>query len=1275
MKLKCLIILSTIYLTNLSFSQVKRLTINWKEPRKITTEGKTILFPQFENLQYDNGKVIYFFKEKITSSSNHVKLMSTNFEKASAQDILYLGSLGFQLADSIDVSYGIRKDRGEANFVVSVFPFFKLAGEVHKITELDFSFGQRDEQSISKDFVQESVLREGSGTWIKIGVQKDGIYKIDKTFLNNCGLELSSINPNSIHIFGNGSGQLPELNSIPRKDDLKNNAIYVSGEEDGVFDDSDFILFYGVGPHSWFSQGMNEFDQKRHLYSDQSFYFINVNSALPPERIQNITTPEPPISTDVTSYDFRDIYEKDLVNLVSGGQRWYGELFDSELEKTFNFSIPNIDTSALRIKISLATNSRSTTGTLQQYSILNQVIYESPLPAVGVDYVRSNKVFSMNAPPSTIPFKVKIQRNSPSTLTYLDRILLNTRRKLIFYGSQMGFRNLTMQAPGNIAKYIISSFPSGGFVWDVSNVNEPFFITGNNLGNTFSFFTENIYKEFIASSGTSYLTPTIIGQISNQNLHALSQPNLLIVSNVQFINQAERLADLHREEGKLVHVVTSEQIYNEFSGGAADPTAIRMMAKMFYDRGLQSNNLIFNSLLLFGDGTYDPKERVANNNNMILTYQMENSENHIEALVTDDYFGLLDDNESISAIDLMDIGVGRILASDQLQAKQQVDKIEHYIKNGSTIFNAANASCCLGSSNENTLGDWRNKFVQIADDEENGYFINFDTEPQYNSVKNQHFEMNCDKLYLDAYPQVVTAGGQRYPDVLNAITDRVQRGALIMNYVGHGGEVGLAEERVVTIPQINSWSNINSQHLFVSATCEFTKFDDPSRVSAGEWLSLNPFGGAIALMTTTRSVYFSVNTSTGQAFFSNVFERDLEGKPLSFGEIMRLTKNNVGSSNNKRSFTLIGDPALKIGLPRYKVVTDSINGYDPLSYVDTMKALSKVTVKGHLEDQDGNLMTTFTGKIMPSIYDKVKIQKTLAQDPESPEIAYELQRSIVYKGKATVTNGQFSFTFVVPKDISLTYGKGKISYYAENDLVDANGFDTNFRIGGINPNGINDELGPELLLYMNDYSFVDGSLTDNNPVLILKASDENGINTVGNGIGHDLTAVLDGEESKPIILNDFYSADLDNYQSGEARYQFLNLEPGPHTIQIKAWDVNNNSSTNDIRFVVQNRDEPLLTRVLNYPNPFTTSTSFMFEHNQSCSSLDVQVQIMTVSGKVVKTIQQTLPTEGFRIEGVYWDGLDDFGDQLAKGVYLYRIKVRTPDGITAEKAEKLAILR
>lgn len=1272
-KKQMLILFFLLLFFGTNFAQEKIVAINWKSPTELIIRGNQVYQPQFEQIHLDNGRPLYYLKEKASSTklSNFINYTSQLAEK---KDIEYFNSLNISVPEELDLHHGIRNERGESYFVISFFPFVKKEGKVHRINSLNFSFSDNINQ-INKDFVTESVLKQGNGTWYKISVSKDGLYKIDRTFLENCGINVSSVSPNSIHIFGNGDGQLPELNSIPRKDDLINNVIQIVGDQDGSFDQNDYILFYAQGPHKWYANGTVEFDQKRNLYSDESYYFININPNLTPLRITNETLISDDPSVEVSSYDYRDIYETDLVNLVSGGQRWYGELFDSELERTFNFAIPNIDTSAVRFKTAIATNSPSSSGTSQKYSVNGLVLLDANLPAVGADYARSAKVFQLNSPASTIPLKISITRSTPNTFTYLDRILLNTRRKLVFFGTQFGFRNLTIQQPGNVANYSISSFPSSGFVWDISDVNNPKKIQGIFQNGTFQFKTDYSYKEFIASNGTSFFTPNRIGPIENQNLHALEEPHLLIVSHPTFLSQAERLANLHREEGLIVHVVTNEQVYNEFSSGAPDPTAIKMMAKMFYDRGIAAGNLKFNSLLLFGDGTFDPKNRVANNNNMMLTYQMENSENHIEALVTDDYYGMLDNNESISPNDLMDIGVGRILASDVTQAKQQVDKIEHYIKNGSSLFNNSNASCCLGTSNDNTFGDWRTKFVQIADDEENGYFINIDTEPQYELVKNQHFEMNCDKLYMDAFPQEVTAGGQRYPDVLNAITDRVQRGALIVNYVGHGGEVGLAEERVVTIPQINSWSNINALHLFVSATCEFTKYDDPSRVSAGEWLALNPAGGAIALMTTTRSVYFGVNSSTGQAFYSHVFDRDADGKPLSFGEIMRRTKNSAGSSTNKRSFTLIGDPALKIGLPRFNIVTDSINGNDPLSYVDTMKALSKVTVKGHLEDQNGNLMTTFNGKILPSIYDKVKIQKTLAQDPESPEISYELQRNIVYKGKASVKNGQFEFSYVVPKDIALSYGKGKISYYAENDLVDAQGFDTNFRIGGINPNGINDETGPEVTLFINDYSFVDGSITDNNPVLIVKAIDENGINTVGNGIGHDLTAILDGNTAKPIILNDYYASDLDSYQSGEVRYQFVNLTPGPHTIQVKVWDVNNNSSTMEINFVVQNKEEPFLTRVLNYPNPFTTSTSFMFEHNQSCSSLDVQVQVMTVSGKLVRTIQQTVPTQGFRVEGLQWDGRDDFGDQLSKGVYIYRIKVRTPDGITAEKMEKLAILR
>ena len=496
------------------------------------------------------------------------------------------------------------------------------------------------------------------------------------------------------------------------------------------------------------------------------------------------------------------------------------------------------------------------------------------------------------------------------------------------------------------------------------------------------------------------------------------------------------------------------------------------------------------------------------------------------------------------------------------------------------------------------------------------------------------------------------------------------------NYIGHGGEVGLAEERVVAIDQINAWNNIQALHLFVSATCEFTRFDDPERVSAGEWAFLNPTGGAIAMLTTTRSVYFGVNSNIGIKLIERVFNRYPNGEAYEFGEIARRTKNAASvSSSNKRSFTLIGDPALRLALPRYRIVTDSINGLNPQQQMDTLQALSKVRVKGHLEDYSGAVLTSWNGILTPTVFDKKKIQSTLAQDEGSPLITYEQQTNRIYRGQSSITNGYFDFEFVVPKDIALNVGFGKISYYGHNGQIDAQGYDTTFYVGGIDPNGVSDEQGPAIQLYMNQEGFVNGSVTDENPVLLAKVADDNGINTVGNGIGHDIVAVLDGQTAQPFVLNDFYAANLDSYQSGEVRYQFQNLSPGPHTLSLKVWDVNNNSSTAQIEFTVQAKEEPVLQHVLNYPNPFTTRTEFMFEHNQSCSSLDVQIQVFTVSGRLVKTISEEVPTIGFRVAGIFWDGKDDFGDDLARGTYLYRLRVQTPDGAYAEQIEKLVILK
>ncbi len=1268
-KIFSLFILSFLPINSFS-QQVIDLVISWQEPKMIQHGQELIKVPSIANQSLDGLKPTYFWKEK-TSNGKNIELISFESIDALPDETQYLNTFIPELGSIPEINFQITKAGKENYAVVYAAPFFKTSNGIKKITSIKLKLIDAETTMISKDFASSSVLKEGSGFWFKIAVTKDGIYKIDKSFLDACGINTSNLNPNHINIYGNGEGILPEKNSLPRKDDLVKNSIYVHGDSDGVFNDADYILFYGWGPHRWQPNNANNFTRIQHLYSENSYYFINIDATNTPARITSIPSISDPATKIIDTYDYRDILENETTNLVGGGQRWYGDLFDIDLEKTFNFSIPDLDTFPIKITTALATNGQ---GTTQKFSLSGTTLFSSSMNYFG-DFSRSESNFSFYTSQTNIPLKVSITRNNPSILTYLDFITLNTRRKLSFYGTQMNFRNLTGAQPGIVSEYSINSMSQSGFIWDLLDKNNPKIIPGSFLNGKYIFKTDDSYREFVASNGTSFYTPERIGSVNYQNLHGLDQADYLIVTHPDFLTQATRLADLHRQKGTTTHVVTTNEIYNEFSSGSPDATAIRMFAKMFYDRAITNPGTAPKHLLLFGDGTYDPKNRVANNNNYVLTYQALNSENYISCYVSDDYFGLLNDNESFTSADLLDIGIGRLLISDLTQAKQQVDKIEHYMKNGSSLFNSNTGSCCLNTNNNLTFGDWRLKYVQIADDEEEGYFINFDTEPQYNSVKNNHFEMNCDKLYMDAYPQQTTAGGQRFPDVYNAITDRVQRGALIVNYVGHGGEVGLAEERVVTIPQINSWTNINALHLFVSATCEFTKYDDPKRVSAGEWVSLNPSGGAIALMTTTRSVYFGVNSTTGQAFYNHVFDRNTDGSPLTFGEIMMKTKNDVGQNENKRSFTLIGDPALKIALPQLKVVTDSINGQNPFIQIDTLNALSTVRIKGHIEDNSGNLISSYNGQLIPSIFDKVKTQKTLGQDPDSPEIEYNQQRNVVYKGKNSITNGYFDFTFVVPKDIALNMGRGKISYYAFNDASDAFGFDTNFRIGGINPNGINDIEGPQLNLYINDENFISGSITDESPVMILNAFDENGINTVGNGIGHDLVAILDGNSSEPILLNDYYSAALDSYQSGEIRYQFTNLEQGKHTLEVKVWDVNNNSSVVKTEFIVQNKANTMLEHVYNYPNPFTTRTSFQFEHNQSCSNLDVQIQIFTISGKLVKSINQTVNTVGFRTEGIEWDGKDDFGDALAKGVYVYRLSVKNNTGEQAEKIEKLVLLK
>ena len=1264
------------------------INLNWKDtPGIMTTSTQEFKYPNLENSFVSEEEFLFLKSFHRNSKTAQWKFDLLTFQTAAidqvAKDFLEFNSIEIQNTPVFSLKNNTKA--GEPFAVLTLVPFVKVNGEIRKILSISFKQSVNNVYSSkSGSYALSSELKSGSGEWYKIVVKKDGIYKLDYDFLNSIGVNMGSVNPDAINVYGNSFGRMPELNSDYRPDDLLKNDILMVDGGDGSFDKGDYILFYAKGPDKW-EENSGQFNRVLNNYSDYSAYFININSNGTPARIQNAITSSQPANNTVTDYNSYAIHEKEELNLMKSGQRWYGEVFDAHLTQTFSLNIPNLNPSGeASIQSYMACKNGSATGTgggLTNFKVhYNNTIIGTVILGSSSDDSFSRNGFTsipgaFNPTSSTFPIQLTFNRLTPSDVGYLDFIEVNARSYLKYF-NEIEFRDVNSVGIGNVSEFQISSFPSNGVVWETTNPTTPRQVNGTTSGGTYTFKVEtDSLRSFISFNGSNFSTPTYKGRIDYQNLHGLSQADYLIVTHPRFLAQANRLANLHRNNGLIVHVVTTDQVYNEFSSGTQDPTAIRTFAKMFYDRAAGDPSKQPKYLMLFGDGTYDPLDRVNNNNYLVPVYETINSESYTAAIVSDDYFGLLDDSEDFSPTDLLDIAVGRFVATTKEDAVTLVNKVETYMKNGSSLFASSNLAC--GEDGYvSTFGDWRLKYTVIADDEENGHFVDIDLEPVTAYVEANYPEMNVKKIYSDAYQQITTAGGQRYPEVNEDIERSFAAGSLVTCYVGHGGSMGAAQERIMTVGMVKAFTNIDKLTLFASATCEFARIDDNERVSIGEWMALNKVGGAIALMTTSRAVYFSTNSITTAEFFKNVFQRDVNGKPQTFGDIIRKTKNNVGGSNNKRSFMLLGDPALKIALPYQRIVLDSVNNVDVNVENDTIRALSKVRMRGHIEDLSGNTLNGFNGTLQPSIYDKPQESKTLGQDNDSPVIDFFKQENVLFKGKASVINGVFEFDFIVPKDIDYTYGKGKASFYTWNkNNIDGGGYSSGFIIGGIDTNGLNDQLGPDIELFLNNDKFVNGGITDEIPILIANLYDESGINTVGNGIGHDITMILDDKTSEAKVLNDFYESDLDTYKSGKLRYQLNKLSAGTHTLTFKAWDVNNNSSEKRIEFTVQRKQEMALDHVLNYPNPFTTQTKFFFEHNQTCAALETQIQVFTVTGRLVKTINETVQTSGYRIDGIPWDGRDDFGDQLARGVYVYRISVKNPDGDKVQEMQKLYLLK
>ena len=1242
----------------------EKIDLKWIDNASIvTSKNNKLQIPLVENQIIDENQLPTFTKSwKVDNGyvidSYEIKNVQYQVFNSDISNKLLQKNISETLKSSLDIA----KSRNSSEVVLIVTPIIKEGSLIKKVTSftIEYSLKRKLSNRLSNSIsIYNSVL--STGNWYKFSVDTTGVFKLDRSFLNSLGISTSDINPNNIKIYGNGGQMLPFLNSDFRYDDLQENAIYVSGEEDNSFDGGDYILFYAKGPNSWDVDYVNdEVKHQMNIFSDKSFYFITVDGGVG----KRITSEIPVVGIPTTTIDtFNDytFYEKDEKNILGIGQQWFGE--NLTIENTQTFIIPfEKNNSSEDIKVRVRGAVESSTNTQMNIKVNGQDLFTLNFPPIAglVHAIGREQIGSLTNTNDFITVEVTFNNNgNPSAKAFLDYIEVIGEKQLIMNSEQFSFRNFDVANGTGIVQYQIQNAASIGQVWDVTDYINPKRIENLATSGNFEFNAlSSTLREYVVLNDTEYFIPKKLttSLVENQNLHALEDIDYVIVTRDFLMNEAERLAEFHRNRGLTVQVVDLEQIYNEFSSGSPDLTAIRDFTKYLYNNATSVDNRI-KYLCLFGDASYDYKDRISGNNNIVPVFLAYESFNLATSYVTDDYYGMMDDGEGLlTSSDRQDVITGRILASDVSQASSSIDKIINY-------------------SSTNSFGDWRNQVTLIADDLDvaSESILEVSMERIADSIKVRKPILNVKKIYADAFSQQTSSGGERYPDVNTAISNAVEGGSLLLNYFGHGGEDGWAAERFLEIQDVQSWNNYNKLPLIITITCEFSRFDNPLRLAGGEYVFWNDNGGSASLITTTREIYINVGRIFNERLMKLLLNFDDE--ELTIAESLMQIKNQF-TTNQRLFIYFLGDPAMNLAVPRADVKLTQMNGVDINTSLDTIKALSHVTFNGIVTDPLGNLLADYNGELSATVFDKEINRSTLDNDNFGFVMEFDALESKIFRGRATVENGLFEFDFIAPRDLRIAYGKGKISFYSDDDVIDKAGYNFDVTVGGINENAPEDNTGPQIELYMNDESFIDGGNTNESPLFLVVLEDENGINTSITAVDHDIVAVLDGDRSNPIILNDFYQTELNDYTKGKVKYPFRNLETGLHTIELCAWDTYNNSSCATLTFVVVNDADMVLDNVLNYPNPFVNYTQFWFNHNKPNESLEVQIQIFTVSGKLVKTINQTVQSEGTLSRSISWNGLDDFGDKIGKGVYVYKLNVKSlASNAKAEKYEKLVILQ
>ena len=1293
----------------------QKINLEWGSTTEMDYGTEKIIYPSFSNngFQIDANSLYANIKVK---TDNIINIDQAQWQEIPTKEVygLKINSISSTFKYYIDYYFDETERKQAARIKVEA-----VKSEKNKIYRLvSFVINQTNKtipvnRGSNRYGTSENPLK--SGTFYKIKVDKSGVFKITRQFLQQNGINPSSVNPKNFRIYGNGGLMLPEYNNDMRYNALQENAIQVIGEDDGVWNDSDFAIFYAQGPNGYNLFNLNNGAGKKrteyrndtsnnvvNIYEDYAYYFINFDIG-PGKRIQTVDSTLP--TELITRYDDYQYINEEKFNLSKLGRTWTGDVIAGNKDVIFNTRSPLDADDIIRIKTQVvAFNAQSAKISID----VNGEKFNGELSANDDSFVPlSYETALLNQSGTSIKFSYTTNNSAnPNASFYFDYAEVQYKQDLNFNGSQMNFRDFDI-ATGSGAVYGFSVKNTSDLeqIWDVSDITNVKKIT-NKSGQTtvFNFGytadSEFFNNEFTAFKSSAAFEPNFVGIIENQDLSSLKNVDYLMIAQPSYLTQAERLATYHRSKnGFNVQVVDINKIYNEFSSGSKDITAIRdFITKLNTPAG--SLKYVF----LLGDTSYDFKNRIANNTDIIPSYQSEFSSDEKSSYVTDDYFVMTKYPQTSKYITNMlpDVPIGRLPADSPQEAKLLIDKTLAY-------YNAL-------PGQSNPFGEWRMKMDFVADDDFDGSGPDNIKPPFHYLIENainQNFtstnrpEYNIRKLYLDAFPAVTSAGGQRYPQVNQAITNDVGN-SLYLFYFGHGGINGWAQERILSSTEIqgfNNYSAVYSRFPLVSTiTCEFTLWDEPSTNSAGEQMIKLKTGGASTMITSSRAISVDYGRKLTPIFTDKLFQLVGDdfvrlGDAHLAAKVQYNLRYTVAAVPDHLRVNFLGDPAMKISRPKRQLAIDNIQTPVP----NQIRALDFVKITGRVLKADGTTTdNTFNGRVVINIFDK-KIEKTTLNNDNAAEMndkmKYTEEPSAIVKASGKVENGIYTVEFYVPKDINYTVGSGRILGYAEN-FIDAktNAYDVfanqQYTVGGINPDGINDTEPPVVNLYMNNTNFANGGITDQNPMLLACVRDNMGINSTGAGIGHDLTFILDGEVINTTVINDYFSSgdgngcasELNDYQKGSVTFPFRNLTPGEHQLTFKVWDINNNSTTSTLNFVVKDESEKklIVNRLLNWPNPFTNKTYIQFEHN--CDDvLDVNVQIYTITGKIVRTLSTTVAAEnflqGFRTprQAIEWDGKDDFGDTVAKGTYIFKIFARSQNqekcsgGATA--VEKMVLLK